>query len=253
MSTPATHFVGRRLQLSVLGAALDELDGRRAKAIEIVGAAGIGKTRLLAELAARADGRGYIVLGGAGADLERDLPFWVFVDALDEYLAGVEPRRLANLEEDVRVELAQVFPSLSELRGGGSPGAVHERYRINRAVRELLERLAATKPLVLILDDFHWADTASVDLAASLLHRPAGVGVLLVLASRRNHSPRLRSATRTALRAGELTRIELSPLTGEEAAAMLGREPSDARAVLLFEESGGNPFYLEQLARAADG
>src|SRR3954451_22681527 len=154
MSTPATHFVGRRPQLSLLDAALDELDGRRAKALEIVGAAGIGKTRLLAELAARADGRGHIVLSGAGADLERDLPFWVFVDALDEYLAGVEPRRLANLEEDVRVELAQVFPSLSDLRRGGSPGALHERYRINRAVRELLERLAATKPLVLILDDF---------------------------------------------------------------------------------------------------
>ena len=255
MSTAATtHFVGRGFELSVLGAALDELDGRRAKAIEVVGAAGIGKTRLLAELAARADGRGYIVLGGAGADLERDLPFWVFVDALDEYLAGVEPRRLANLEEHVRVELAQVFPSLSELRRGGSPGAVHERYRTNRAVRELLERLAATKPLVLILDDFHWADPASVDLAASLLHRPAAAGVLIVLASRPNHpSPRLHKATEQALHAGQLTRIELDPLTGEEAAAMLGREPSDATAAVLYEESGGNPFYLEQLARVVNG
>ena len=105
-------------------------------------------------------------------------------------------RRLANLDEDVRVELAQVFPSLSDLGRGGSPGVLHERYRTNRAVRELLERLAATKPLVLILDDFHWADPASVDLAASLLHRPPAAGVLIVLASRPNHaSPRLHSAT----------------------------------------------------------
>src|SRR3954447_5322856 len=156
MSTAATtHFVGRAFELSVLGAALDELDGRRAQAIEVVGAAGIGKTRLLAELAARADGRGYIVLGGAGADLERDLPFWVFVDALDEYLASVEPRRLANLEEDVRVELARVFPSLSELGVGGAAGVQTERYRANRAVRELVERLAATKPPVVIPDDLH--------------------------------------------------------------------------------------------------
>jgi DNA-binding CsgD family transcriptional regulator len=253
MSALAAHFVGRRPELLLLDAALDELDGRRARAIEIVGAAGIGKTRLLAELAERADTRGHIVLGGAGADLERDLPFWVFVDALDEYLAGVEPRRLANLDEDVRVELAQIFPSLADLGRGGSAGVLHERYRTNRAVRELLERLAATKPLVLILDDFHWADPASVDLAASLLHRPAAAGVLLVMASRPNHaSPRLQSAIRQALRAGQLTRIELEPLTGEEAAVMLGREPSDAGAVLLFEESGGNPFYLEQLARASD-
>jgi DNA-binding CsgD family transcriptional regulator len=254
MPALAAHFIGRRPELSVLEAALDELDGRRAQAIEIVGAAGLGKTRLLAELAARADTRGHIVLGGAGADLERDLPFWVFVDALDEYLAGVEPRRLANLEEDVRVELAHVFPSLSDLARGGSPGALHERYRTNRAVRELLERLAATKPLVLLFDDFHWADPASVDLAASLLHRPPAAGVLLVLASRPNHAfSRLRSATGHALRAGELTRIELDPLTNEEAAAMLGRGSSDAEAALLYEESGGNPFYLEQLARASGG
>src|SRR3954468_1160794 len=253
MSTPATHFVGRRPQLSLLDAALDELDGRRAKAIELVGAAGIGKTRLLAELAASADTRGYIVLSGAGADFDRDLPFWVFVDALDEYLAGVEPRRLANLDEEVRVELAQVFPSLSDLGRGGSPGALHERYRTNRAVRELLERLAATKPLVLILDDFHWADPASIDLAVSLLHRPPAAAVLIVLASRPNHAPpRLLSAVSRARRDGDLTRIELDPLTSQEAAALLGREPSDARTALLYEESGGNPFYLEQLARAGD-
>src|SRR3954453_16103540 len=229
MSALAAHFVGRRPELGLLDAALDELDGRRAQAIEIVGAAGIGKTRLLAELAASADTRGYIVLSGAGADLDRDLPFWVFVDALDEYLAGVEPRRLANLDEDVRVELAQVFPSLSDLGRGGAPATLHERYRTNRAVREMLERLGATKPLVLLLDDFHWADPASVDLAASLLHRPPAAGVLMVLASRPNHSPsRLRSATAQALRAGQLSRIELDPLSGEEAATLLGRESSDA-------------------------
>jgi DNA-binding CsgD family transcriptional regulator len=254
MPVLAAQLVGRRAELALLDAALDELDGGRAQAVEILGAAGIGKTRLLAELAARSDARRHIVLGGAGADLDRDLPFWVFVDALDEYLAGVEPRRLANLDEDLRVELARVFPSLSDLGRGGSPGTQDERYRANRAVRELLERLAATKPLVLILDDFHWADPASADLAASLLHRPPTAGVLIVLASRPNPSlPRLRGATARALRAGQLTRIELDPLTGEEAAAMLGREPSDAASALLYEESGGNPFYLEQLARASDG
>ena len=189
MSVLATHFVGRRPELSQLDAALESSTAGAAVALEILGAAGIGKTRLLAELAARADARGHIVLSGAGSDLERDLPFWVFVDALDEYLESVEPRRLANLDEDVRVELAQVFPSLSDLGRGGSPGLQHERYRTNRAVRELLERLAATKPLVLILDDFHWADPASVDLAASLLHRPPDAGVLIVLAARPNHGP----------------------------------------------------------------
>ena len=247
------HFVGRSPELSRLEDALTKLDGGGGDAIEIVGAAGIGKTRLLAELAARADARGHIVLTGSGADLERDLAFWVFVDALDEYVESAEPRRLENLDEEVRVELAQVFPSLSSLGRGGAAGLQDERYRTNRAVRELLERLAATKPLVLILDDFHWADPASIDLAVSLLHRPPAAAVLIVLASRPNQAPpQLLSAASRARRDGDLTRIELDPLTSEEAAAMLGREPSDARIALLYKESGGNPFYLEQLARAGD-
>src|SRR3954447_24271285 len=249
----ADQFVGRGAECSRLDATLDQLGDRRTQAIEIVGAAGIGKTRLLAELAARADARGHLVLTGAGADLERDLAFWVFVDAREEYVESVEPRRLDNLDEEVRVELAHVFPSLSSLGRGGAAGLQDERYRTNRAVRELLERLAATKPLVLILDDFHWADPASIDLAASLLRRPPGAAMLMVLASRPNQAPpRLLSAVSRALRDGDLTRIELDPLTSQEAAAMLGREPSDTRTALLYEESGGNPFYLEQLARAGD-
>lgn len=249
----AHHFVGRSSELAQLDKALDELDGGRAQAIEIVGAAGIGKTRLMAELAAHADTRGHIVLTGSGADLDRDLPFRVFVDALDEYLASVEPRRLANLDEEVRAELAHVFPSLSDLGRGAATGLPNERYRTNRAVRELLGRLAVTKPMVLIIDDFHWADAASIDLVAALLHHPPTPAVLIVLAARPNQGPpRLLTAVQRALRDHELARIELDPLTSEEAAVMLGREPSDLPAALLYEESGGNPFYLEQLARAGD-
>ena len=248
----ADHFVGRGPELQQLDDALDELGDGGARAIEIVGAAGIGKTRLLAELAARADARGHIVLRGSGADLERDLAFWVFVDALDEYIESVEPRRLDNLDDEVRAELAHVFPSLSGLGRGAAIGVQDERYRVNRAVRELLERLAATKPLVLILDDFHWADPASVDLLLSLLHRPPAAAVLIVLGARPNQGPpRLISGLHRALRDGELARIELGPLTSDEAAAMLGRERSDDQVSALYEESGGNPFYLEQLARSS--
>lgn len=217
----------------------------------MAGAAGIGKTRLLAEVAARADARGCIVLRGAAADFERDIPFHVFVEALDEYVESVEPRRLGNLPEDVRSELARVFPSLAHHGRSDAVALQGERFRINRAVRELLERLAATKPLVLVLDDFHWADPASVDLAGSLLRRPPSAAVLLVFAARPHHgSPRLTSTLDRALRERALTRFELDPLTSGEAAEMLGRPEADQLTAALFEESGGNPFYLEQLARA---
>ena len=254
MAVLANHFVGRSPELQELDDALEGLGAGGAVALEVLGAAGIGKTRLLGELAAGADARGHIVLSGSGSDLERDLPFWVFVDALDEYIESVEPRKLANLDEEVRIELAHVFPSLTDLGRGGSPGLQDERYRTNRAVRELLERLAATKPLVLILDDFHWADPASVDLLASLLHRPPDAAVLIALGARPNQGPpRLAGALDRAIRDGELTRIELDPLSSEEAAAMLGQERPNQLTTALYEDSGGNPFYLEQLARAPVG
>src|SRR5688572_10409064 len=252
-SALATTLVGRQDELRRFDDALDGLATGTAGAIEVVGAAGIGKTRLLAEVAARADARGHIVLRGAAADLERDIAFWVFLDALDEYVESVEPRRLSNLSEDVATELARVFPSLAHLGRADAVGLQGERYRMTRAVCELLEVLAATKPLVLLLDDVHWADPASIDLIGGLLRRPPSAAVLLVMAARPHQGPtRLASVLERALREQTLTRIELDPLTRDDAAAMLRRAHPDQVTAALFEESGGNPFYLEQLARSPE-
>ena len=111
MSRLADHLVGRAEELGSLDRVLTELGQGRPAAIELTGEPGIGKTRLLAELAARADASGRLVLSGSASELERDLPFSVFVDALDEYLESLEPSRFARLNEDVRTELAHVFPS----------------------------------------------------------------------------------------------------------------------------------------------
>jgi len=184
MALPGERLVGRTAELDVLEQVLDELDRGRSGAVELVGEPGIGKTRLLSELAARAELRGQLVLSGSASELERDLPFSVFVDALDEYVEGLDPKQLAALSEDVRAELAHVLPSMEELAGGRQPALQHERYRSHRAVRSLLERLAETSPLVLVLDDLHWADSASVELLGALLRRPPAAPVLLALARR---------------------------------------------------------------------
>ena len=178
------------------------------------GEPGIGKTRLLRELAARAEPRGHLVLSGSASELERDLPFSVFVDALDEYVESLEPNRLAALDDDVQAELAHVFPSLSALAGGREVAPQHERYRSHRAVRALLEHLAQTRPLVLVLDDFHWADSASVELLGALLRRPPAAAVLIAVALRPRQTPeRLAAALERAHREAALTRIELGALT----------------------------------------
>jgi DNA-binding CsgD family transcriptional regulator/tetratricopeptide (TPR) repeat protein len=245
------HLVGRAETCGVFDDALVELDRGQSAALALVGEPGIGKTRLLAELAARADVPGRLVLYGSASELERDLPFWVFVDALDEYLQGLPPRRLEALDDDVRAALAHVFPSLSRFESARAAAFQHERYRLHRAVCELLERLTATGPLVLVLDDLHWADPGSVELLGALLRRPPAAAVLVALAVRPRQAPeRLAAALERAHRAGTLLRVEVGALTRGEARELLGEAVGGAAATALYEESGGNPFYLEQLARS---
>ena len=242
-------LVGRAHELDALEQLLEELERGPPAALELVGEPGIGKTRL--ELAARAEARGHLVLSGSASELERALPFSVFVHALDEYVGSLDPNLLSTLDGDVEAELAHVLPSLSALAAGRTVALQHERYRSHRAVRALLEQLAQSKPLVLVLDDFHWADPASVELLGALLRRPPGAAVLIAVALRPRQTPeRLAAALERAHRAAALTRVELGALTPDEAREFLGDRVDALGATALYEECGGNPFYLEQLARS---
>ncbi len=246
----ATHLVGRASELDAIDHLLARVAEGRSAALELVGEPGIGKTRLLAELGARADARAFLVLAGRAGELELDLPFWVFVDALDEYVHGLDPHRLASLSDDVRAELATVLPSVTGPATGRRTAIQHERYRSHRAVCVLLETLAQTQPVVLLLDDVHWADPASVELLGALLHRPPAAQVLIAVAVRpRQIGKRLSAAVERAHRAGTITRIELGALSPDEARELVG-DGADART--LYEDTGGNPFYLEQLARSLE-
>jgi DNA-binding CsgD family transcriptional regulator len=252
MGPDPAPLVGRIEELALLGCALDEVARGGWQAVELVGEPGIGKTRLLRELTRRADLRGQLVLSGSASELERDLPFWVFVNALDDYVRGLDPRLFGLLDGDVRAELAHVFPSLSPL-DDDRISHQHERYRTHRSVRELLERLTAAQPLVLVLDDLHWADPASVELLGSLLRRPPDASVLIALAARPEQlPPRLGAELERAHGTESLLRIKLGALTRAEADVLLGPSTEESIAAAMYAESGGNPFYLEQLARSLD-
>ena len=132
MAQGVEDLVGRATELGLLGGALAEVERSRPVAVALLGEPGIGKTRLLAELGERADERGALVLTGSASEFERDLPFWVFVDALDEYVQSVEPHRLAGLDagSDARPRAARRW------RATGAAGCSQaERYRTHRAVR----------------------------------------------------------------------------------------------------------------------
>jgi ATP/maltotriose-dependent transcriptional regulator MalT len=251
VAQPADHIAGRVVELGAVDELLGALSLGQSGVLEVAGEPGIGKSRLLAELAARADAQGHLVLSGSASELEDELPFWVFVDALDDHVAAHSPGRLMELDDDARQELAHVLPSLHIPRADSGAGLQQERYRTHRAVRQLLETLARPRPLVLVLDDLHWADSGSIELLGALLRRPPAAAVLIALALRPRQAPeRLSGALARAPRTGTLVRLELAPLSEAESRELLGASVSRAVGAALHEESGGNPFYLEQLARS---
>ncbi len=242
-------LVGRARELAGLDAALKRAATTgEGYCVGVAGALGLGKSRLLGELSARADAAGGLVLASRGADYEAGAPYGVLVDALDDYLGALGPRDIARLGEGIAPELSPVFgvfgtPPDEELEA--------ERYRTHRALRELLARLASRRPLTLVLDDLHWADAETTELVAHLLRRPPQGTVLLALAYRPAQiDDALARAVDRARHDDRCLLLSPQPLTGAEAGELIApRVPADLRDDIV-QESGGNPFFLEQLARA---
>ena len=161
-------LVGRARELAELEIALDRLAAGEPWCMQIVGEPGIGKSRLLAELCRRGEDRGYLVLSGGAAEFERDIPFGLIVDALNDYFGSLEPAVLRALDEDVPRDLASVFPALPRGPDDAAPRATAPS-ATGSTMRSaaVLERLDRPPTVLLALDDVHWADAASVEVLPS--------------------------------------------------------------------------------------
>ncbi len=241
--------MGRARELNAIGDLLASVGGTGGSALQVAGEPGIGKSRLLRELADDARARGYLVCAGRAAEYEGELPFGVFRDALEDVLAGLDPDRRAQLAREIGAELAVVFPALEGLVADALPELQQERYR---AVRRLLGTLAADAPVVLVLDDVQWADPGAVELLCHLAAHGVDGAVLLVTGFRPAQLPEpLQGALAAAVREHEALRLDLVPLDAAAATELLGGSvPAGARE-RLFAQSGGNAFLLLALAEGA--
>ncbi len=220
--------------------------------VAVSGEPGIGKTALMGEMLERGRSRGYQTLSARASEFERDLPFAAFADALEDVVGLLAAERRELMDEEQWALLAGVFPSLASGLGASRRVDPDERHLALRALHGLLEVLAHERPLLLVLDDLQWADPASIDLVCRLLHRGLSGRALVLLASRPGQSePRLSAAVGDAERHGLAMRFELGPLGAADAKELLGNQIDPALAESLYVESGGNPFYLEQLAAAS--
>jgi DNA-binding CsgD family transcriptional regulator len=259
-SATTTSFVGRAEELDRLLALLERAERGRPAVGLIAGDAGVGKTRLLDELAARAEGRGVRVLQGGCMEVgDVGLPYVPFVDAFRDL--GGHPG-----EAEVAAPLAAAVPSLGRLlpelatEAGPAPpppGDGFERVQLFDAVLSLLTRLSELAPLLLVIEDVHWADRSTRDLLAFLIRTLRGGRVALVASYRSDELSRrhpLRPLLAELVRVPDLERIELAPFGRAELAehlqAVTGHPVPTAVVDRILARSEGNAFFAEELVAA---
>jgi predicted ATPase len=259
------RFVGRAEEL----ARLDELLARAAGGEPLValvgGEAGVGKTRLAEQLAAAARERGVRVLRGGCVPLGEDgLPFAPIIQALRGLVEELDPAELVTVAGPTREELARLLPDLAwRLDGQAAAGVAAAGVGQGRLFDGLLgvvERLAAIVPLLLVMEDLHWADRSTRDLVAFLAGFLRTGRVLLLLTFRSDELYRLhplRGLLGELARNRRVQRLELPRLTraelAEQLAGLLGADLPARLVDDVYARCEGNPFFAEELVLAGDG
>ena len=250
----STTTVGREAEQALLSESLARAAAGAAHAVLLIGDAGIGKTRLLVEMAATAMRRNALVLRGRGTEIEGLPPYLLFLEALRPFIASAAGRALHRRLGRRAAAAGELFPELAKPGRSGSLPPEEARLRLFEAVGELIDGAAADQLVLLILDDLHWADAASLDLLCHLFCHRGLHRVLCVGASREAEAEANSALGRTLDRLNHdrlLTPLRLSPLSAERIAALaadrLGGLVGGSLTDTLHRLSEGNPFFAEEL------
>ena len=254
-------FVGRVVERAQVTAALDAAERGDPGLVLIGGEAGIGKTRLVTELATLANTRGALVVRGQCLDMKTaTLPFAPFVDVLHGLRSS---ERAVGVVEPEAAGIGELARLVAAVERSGPPDArltSDDQLRLFHAIFERFARAARDRLLLLVIEDLHWADASSLDL---LRFVAGGMATerLLILATFRSdelHGRRqLPMALGELVRLPHVARLDLEAFTREEVADQLtgigGRRPANDAVSRTFARSDGNPFFVEELAgHAAD-
>lgn len=257
-------LVGRDEVLTDLGGLVEAARSGRPHLVLLGGDAGVGKSRVLAEVAGQAGGDGVRVLVGRCVDLgDSALPFAPVAQALRALADETGRSRLAQVLGPARRELGRVVPELVDTRREPAEDDTEAaRGRLFAALLDTFQRVAGERPLLLAVEDIHWAETSTLDLLTFLARNLRDEPLLVIVTFRTDELHRrhpLRPVLSELTRLTGVARVDLEPLTAAEVAtqmrAILGRAPERETVEDVARRSGGNPFYVEELlaARAATG
>ncbi|WP_284681531.1 ATP-binding protein [Sphaerisporangium fuscum] len=252
-------FVGREAELGTLSEAFEEARKQAASAVLIGGEAGGGKTRLVTRFAEQAASAGAHVLMGGCVELSTEgLAYAPFTAALRQLVKEMgAPDVAALLPEGGDRDLARLLPEFGE--PSGDKETETGRARLFEQFLTLLERLAERRPVILVIEDIHWADRSSRDLIAFLSRNLKDAPVLLVMTYRSDELHRqhpLRPVLAELGRVEGVARIDLPRLTEEEVAAQMagirGDVPEWSLVKSVYRRSEGIPLFVEALMECGD-
>ena len=248
-------LVGRDQELAALRSAVSRTAGGRSVVLLVGGEAGVGKSRLVQAAFPGRPGADVRVLTGGCIELGGEgLPLVPLVEALRALVRTTPADDLDRLLGPARRELARLLPELTQ--DDGPPPAAGSTAQLFELVLGVLTRLGQQQPLVLVVEDLHWADRSTLDLVAFLVRALQGTRVLLLLTYRSDEVDR-RSPLRPLLSGWErqrgVERVQLQRFARDEVAAqvaaILGASPEPALVDVVHDRSEGNAFFVEELVR----
>jgi predicted ATPase len=235
-------LVGREAELALAAAAVRQLSEGRASALAIEGEAGIGKTRLVQSIVDNARSREVAVFCGQAHPFERTRPFGVVAAALDLSRRSPDPRRAA-------------IGALLAGQGAGAPAraAGDIQYRVVEEIVDLVETSCAERPVLLVAEDIHWADSASLLAILSVARLLPFAALLVVVTARPSPLPAEVARLLDDLAAGGARTLQLQPLKSDDVAMLachvLGASPGPALTAMLAK-AGGNPLWAVAMLRS---
>lgn len=247
-------FVGRKTELADLAEAFEQARKNAAATVLLGGEAGVGKSRLIGCFAERAADNGAHVLIGGCVELSTEgLAYAPFTAAIRQLVRESSAEEVAALlPEGGGRDLARLLPEFGEPSGDMEGDTA--RARLFEQILTLLERLAERRPVILIIEDIHWADRSSRDLIAFLSRNLRTAPVLMILTYRSDDLHRqhpLRPVLAELGRLDGVLRLDLPRLTQAEVAAqmagILGSAPEFAQVDKVFQRSEGIPLFVEAL------
>jgi class 3 adenylate cyclase len=255
-------MLGRANEMAALGRVFGAVVAeRRPHLVTIFGDAGIGKTRLVAEFAQQVDQNGGRLLHGRCMPYGVSTPYAPFVLQIKQFASIFASDDLGTAQQKLRAALAdvtvpgtvdEIAPHLGLLIGLSSGGEVADRQILFRAARRFVEVLGHSRPVVLVLEDLHWADSGTLDLLELLAARVRDVPVML-LALTRSELLHSRPAWGGGLPA--YTALSLEPLNADDArelaTLLLRRHAVGVHDADVAENAEGNPLFIEELTAAA--